>query len=260
MRLLNVEIVDLTRRYDADLLKRFYHIYMTAFPIQQERESLQVWKTLLRHPQVAPPRPKFHVILAGSSLSDPKCREVYGGLTLEYYQQSACGLVAYLAVAPKYRGLGIAQRLVETAHDVLGDDARTARVSLRAVFGESHDPRQVTNEEDSMSPIERLTVMARLGAQYFDIPYVEPEVNPGHGRVRTMVLLVFHRPGQHIDSIDSQVVKDFLYEFYRAHGTVEPDKDPDVGMMMSYLSYKTIAVKALGNLVLPLPAIDASNE
>ncbi len=243
-----LETLDLRIVYDAYLLERFYHLYMSAFPIEGERESLQVWESQLRNSDPVYPTPKFHLLVVGQHLTNPAKCKMYGGVTLEFFGESQCGLIAYLAVAPKYRGQGIAKQLLRKAFDVFEKDSTEIGKSLRGVFGETHDPRLVDSEQDSIAPSKRIAIMHHLGAQWIKIPYVEPEVNIGHGKVRNMILLFFARPGEHYDVVGTKVVKDFLYEFYSSLGIVNPKEDPDFQMMDACLGSVTVPLLSLETL------------
>lgn len=241
-----VEILDLRNAQDNDLLIRFHSLYLSAFPIEQERESIEVWKSLLWHEDSGPPDPKFHLLVVGRYLKDRARREVYGGVTLEYYRQSRCGFIGYLVVAPQYRQRGLARLLMEKVVNTFTQDSLGAGVLLRAVFGETHGPRLIESDEDSMPPVERIGILDRLGARWIDIPYVEPEVNPGRGKPRSMILLVFWIPRQNQDFIECSIVKAFLREFYRcSHGTQNPEEDPDMKMMEESLATDRVPLKSL---------------
>ena len=249
MKSRTIETLDLRTVRDPHLLARFYRLYVSAFPIERERERLQVWESLLWGQDAGPPRPKFHLLVVGRFLKHRRQLELYAGLTLEFYRESQCGLIAYLAVRPQYRRQGLARLLINKAFDIFEEDSSEIRSSLRAVFAETHDPRLVKGEEDSVPPIQRLMILDRLGARWIKVPYVEPEVNPGHGRTRNMILLTFPLPDQSRDFISARVVRDFIHEFYRAHGVTHPDADPDVEMMDAHLLVGTMPLQTLQELV-----------
>jgi len=57
------------------------------------------------------------------------------------------------------------------------------------VVAEVEDP-QIYPRTLNQDPLARLQLYARLGARLLELRYVQPETNPGAGRVRNLLLLV----------------------------------------------------------------------
>jgi len=225
--LAGLEIVDLRRRRDEALLEAAYRdLYLPAFPIASERESPDIW----RHRLWGGDRTcELHFLVAGFRLREPGRRRLVGAGLFEHYARSATGLDTYLVVHPDWRGRGPARLLWRRGRQALGRAGRRAGRPLRALFVEVHDPRRLARARDSMDPWARLRVFERLGGRVLDLPYVQPALAPGQGRVRALLLLaVVGRGGV---GPPGPVVRGFLRDLYRSLGIRRPEADPDFRRM-----------------------------
>lgn len=145
----DLEIVDLRAERSArneQLLRTFYDgIYRAAFPIVSEQENPAIWTPKLwptggatdrtggAADQTATGTVELHCLLAGRLL-EGSVGEVHGGVIVEFFPDSLCGLITYLAVDPAYRGRGLGRCLVREAIATLRDkDPRTARRAAERV-------------------------------------------------------------------------------------------------------------------------------
>jgi GNAT superfamily N-acetyltransferase len=218
----------------ARLFAGFARIYHAAFPDASEREREEDWIARLRGRQL-PPQPDVLVLLA---VADGD--RVLGGVCVEHYRTSQCGLVTYIAVERQHRGAGVARALMRAAVDRLAAAARDQGVPLHAVFAEAEDPAKVDPGLRETAR-ERLLVLGRFGARAVDLRYVQPELSGGGGRARHLVLL---RLDGDDAPIDRALVRDFLHEFYRALGIADPEADADFAMMFAGIS-ASVATLAL---------------
>jgi GNAT superfamily N-acetyltransferase len=89
-----------------------------------------------------------------STCGEPR---VLGGVTVELYPQTACGLVAYMVVDPTARGQGVGTRLLKAGREALSLlCALGCGRSLAYTFLESHNPLATLDEPDVMDPSTRL--------------------------------------------------------------------------------------------------------
>jgi GNAT superfamily N-acetyltransferase len=148
---------------------------------------------------------------------------VGGGVVGEWYAGSRCLLVGYLAVHPRLRGQGIGSALIRDV--VIGCWAQRGP---ELILGEIDDPR-VASPDAGGDPIARLRFFGRLSALLLRLPYLQPEVRSGEGRVRMLLIALQAAPSALAasgDAVRGQVVKAFLEEYFTdAEGTVEAD-DP----------------------------------
>ena len=226
-----MDIIDLRDNHDWELLKQVYsELYLACFTDPDEQEDLEQYRERLFDAQKPSPQPKTHFLVAGERLNDPATRVIAGMLIFELYRESSCGLLTYLAVAPAGRGRGLGRLLTRHAIGILSGECAQAG-GLRAVFAETHDPALIDPADDAMSPRDRIEVMKRLGAQHVPVRYVQPELRPGDGRSRKLLLITFPLRADQPPGVSGRALLDFLHEFYRALGVAKPLEDGDYQTM-----------------------------
>ncbi|MBI3998520.1 MAG: GNAT family N-acetyltransferase [Armatimonadetes bacterium] len=242
-----LELIDLRDHRDEAFLWALYDgLFRRTFRIRGQLEDPSVWIPLLwARPE--PPEPLLHIVVAGYHLREPGSRLVRGVVFFEFYQESACGFLTYLAVEPAFRRQGLGRRLVAEAIDRLASDAASMGTPLVGVFSDTTDPRDASREQESMDPWERVKMLARVGAQLVPIPYVQPELMPGQGRLRNMLLVAFPAGAEPLTTLPVRSVRAFLSEFYRACGVNAPEADEDFAAMFAGLDDDVIVLH-------PLPA------
>lgn len=146
-----------------------------------------------------------------------------GGLVHEHYVGGTVQLLAYLAVDPARRAHGLGSRLVREA---------LVRSAGTLVLGEIEDPRfwPVTPTSD---PPARLRFWARNGSRLLPLPYVQPALRAGLGRVRHLLLIALPTPGDDaVDAAPGALVAEFLREYFAAsEGRIDP-ADADLARLL----------------------------
>jgi GNAT superfamily N-acetyltransferase len=217
-----VELVDLRDRPDEQVLASIYAgLYARSFPVAEEREELETLRAGLWGDERDGP-PVCHFVVARSAAG-----AVSGFAACEYYPRSRCGLLSYVAVETAARGRGVGRALLRFVVAALQSDAAAAGDTLQAVFGEIHDPAKAADEGDSVPPLERVQIMASLGARRVPVAYVQPELAPGRSRGRTLMLVAFPTDEAEVESLPAAVVRGFLEEFYEILGVPQPTEDVD---------------------------------
>lgn len=218
-----MDIINLRDTRDFELLQQVYNeLYLTCFTDLDEQEDLEQYRSRLFDPQLPEPNPETHFLVAGENLISTGPNQIFGLMIFEFYRQSSCGLLTYIAVSPAMRGCGLGRTLMNKAREIL--KARCTQ-GLKAIFGETHDPAKVDASKDAMSPHQRIEVMKRLGAKLVPIRYVQPELRPKADRSRKLLFISF--PLSQNEPLLSSSVIDFLDEFYRALGVADPQVDVD---------------------------------
>ena len=226
-----MDIIDLRDNHDGDLLQQVYKdLYLACFTDPDEQEDLEQYRERLFDAQKPSPQPETHFLVAGERLSDPEMRAISGMLIFELYRESSCGLLTYLAVAPADRSRGLGRMLTRRAIEILSEECAETG-GLRAVFAETHDPALIDPADDAMSPRDRIEVMKRLGARLVPVRYVQPELRPGDGRSRKLLLITFPIDPHQPPSVSGRALLDFMHEFYRALGAAKPLEDADYQTM-----------------------------
>lgn len=201
-------VVDLATMADSDRRKLLdeahEQILMPAFP-SNEMTPLGVLQQMWAG---TPPRLAVHAAL------DSRGKPV-GCAVAQWFPRSTALLFAYLAVRAGWRGGGIGTSLITRA---VQDWAVTYRPAL--LVAEVEDPRVYPCTPDQ-DPLARLRLYERLGARLLELRYVQPEVNPGAGRVRDLLLVaqecsagVMAAPSGVVE-VSAAAVLAFLNEYYR---------------------------------------------
>lgn len=208
----------------AELLREAYDdVYVPAFPIDDERQPLQVWMDRA-HPDSKSSN-KYVVIVAGTNLNDPETRQIEGISVGIYYGNAQVGLMAYNAIRPTCQGGGLGHAMVNARIDAFQNLADSRGEDLRGVFLEVNDPAQVKAEDDSFDPAKRLAIFKKWGAQEVAINYIQPALDEDKAKFDKLKLLSY--PTRDGVRPDADAVHDFLYALYKGCGYAHPEKDPD---------------------------------
>lgn len=193
------------------LFDAMYALYEVSFPEESERESREKWiETLATEDKEY----TLEFIVARNG------REVAGGIALEYYPHSACGLLTFVFVREHYRDRNIGRALVDRAHKHL----RSGK-PLHYLFAEVEDPERVEEGriKSAIDPGLRLRILARLGARVIPIRYIQPALGPGQRPAEHLLLLAMAPYGA--TSIDRRRLVVFLREFYSSLDVSADDAD-----------------------------------
>lgn len=236
--------VDLAERFDADLLEQAYRtLYLPAFPVSEEREDPAIWTPRLQDPAA---HPRLSFVVAGTGLDDPAQRTIQGLLVTEYYAESRCLLLSYIAVAPDMRGQGVARWLLDIQAARIASGAVSGGQPVAAVYAEIHDPERIDAQDDVLDPHVRVDIMARLGARRLPVEYVQPALGPGRQPSHDLWLLVFPELAAARPASAVETLRAFLIEFYRALGSPAPDDDPAYAAV--FASIDRLAARAAAGL------------
>lgn len=210
--------------YALDLMRRAYHdIYVPAFPIEDERDSLEKIESRLKEPVNGVERV---ILLAGKHLDDPQKAEVYGISIAYYYGSHQAGLLAYNAIDPQYQQMGLGRLMVQGRIKGLEELAAQSGKPLKSVIIEVNDPQKVSPEEDSMDPNKRVALFEKWGARQIPVPYAQPALAPGQEKCHTVMLMAYPQNGQYPDA---KGVGAFVEGIYAANnnGAVDYKQDAD---------------------------------
>jgi GNAT superfamily N-acetyltransferase len=213
--------VNLDEEPKSPLVQSFIELYNRTFTDPTEWEDPVLW---LHH--LGTPEPSPYPLLFATVVPNPGTTEVAAGLVYEYYRESGCALMTYLAVDEHHRRQGLAKALILHALARVKNIAKGYPKGLLAVFSEMEDPAMMEGRPTAIDPEERRSVMRTFGLRRVPIPYVQPELTGGEGRSRHLMLATRPlREGQ--TTLDGAIVCDFINEFYRALGIQHPESDPD---------------------------------
>jgi GNAT superfamily N-acetyltransferase len=251
-----MEFVDLRDRRDESLLRAVHDgLYVGSFPIEEEREDLEYWRSSLWGDGEDGRGPSVHALVAGTKLDQPQERRIAGLAFVELYLASGVGLLSYLAVDADFRRAGLGRQLVSRGLEALRQDAVRRGSALNAVFAEVHDPDAAEERlpAEVMDPTERVSFFAKLGARRIPIPYVQPALAEGRDRARSLQLVAL--PGEGRDrTLPSSLVRDFLAELYELSEGNRAPADGEFRAMTEALEADSIQLSPL-NAVEESPAI-----
>lgn len=234
-----LEFRDLRANKDPELLRMLHHdLFRRFFPDPDEQEGPDDWAPRLWG-DAAAQNPEQHGFIAGTSLGDSAARRLDGFAFVERYRESRCGLLSYIAIDDRCRGQGVGRTLFDLSVASARAAAERDGAPLRAVFAEIHDPRRVRPSDDVIDPHRRLAIMVSLGARLVPIEYVQPALGHGGNSSDRLMLLVFANEDE--DELDSEVVREFLREYYAALDAA-PD-DPGLRHMLEELDTPTIDLR-----------------
>jgi GNAT superfamily N-acetyltransferase len=214
-----VVIDDIDDPKSAALLKRAYNeVYLPAFPIAAERETLEQWTSRLK-------RGKDDIVICGENLGDPEKAVIKGICVGVYYSISDVGLLSYYAVHPKAQGQGIARQMINRVKDLMLERAEEKGGVLKGVFIEVNDPAKVPANKDSFDPALRIDVSHKLGARDIPVSYVQPPLQPGAPKCDGLKLMAYPHPKTN-KYPGPDAVKAFMEAMYQSHG-IDTAKDAD---------------------------------
>lgn len=206
------------------LMRRAYHdIYVPAFPIEDERDSLEKIESRLKEPVNGVERV---ILLAGKHLDDAQKAEIYGISIAYYYGSHQAGLLAYNAIDPQYQQMGLGRLMVKGRIEGLQQLAAKNGQELKSVMIEVNDPAKIKPEDDSMDPAKRVALFEKWGARQIPVPYAQPALAPGLEKCDTLLLMAYPQNGQYPDAAG---VGAFVAGIYAANnnGAVDYKDDPD---------------------------------
>lgn len=206
-----------------ELLEKAYHdIYVPAFPIDSERESLEKFIQAVNGEL---PGIGIVINILGENLDspDPEKRVLKGISVAYYYEHQNVGLLAYNAIDPRHRDKGMGKLMVDSRIESLKAMAAAQGKKLEGVFIEVNDPTKVVPEDDSMDPRKRISIFEDWGARRIPIDYVQPPLSPEGDYNDTMLLMNYPLDGVYADK---KVVEQYLRGIYREfRSEKQPDED-----------------------------------
>ncbi|WP_128544117.1 hypothetical protein [Larkinella soli] len=253
------EIVWITKPADlhlhTELIDEFFRLYEdpSNFPDPDEREEPVFIRERIEEGTDDP-----HTHLMAYRLVGPSGEKKFvGGCIVEFYPDSACGLVTYLFVDKAYRGIPIGAGREKVAESLIRSERGLAGLvtffanqynqPVRAVLFESNNPFDTPPEQDSMPPAKRLRFFSRMGARRIDFDYIQPPLGDDKGLVTNLYLLCFPALTGLSDSIPVETVISFVMELAKS---LDRNKEPGSATRYGLDNYRQDlrAVARLGGL------------
>lgn len=201
------------------LINSFKEIYISAFPDINEREDFEViLQRVFWNKQ--PNEPHSILILTAT---DDKNPEVTGGLIADWYENSKAIHLIYLVTAEKFRGKGIAKKLINEGVTAIKQwIEKEKKIEIKNVFFESNNPEKTKN--DNFDTIARLEIFSQFGAKWINIPYIQPALDTKKREVDNLFLLSFTQFNVKGDKIPEIEIIAFLKDLYLSLGQTDKNK------------------------------------
>lgn len=207
------------------LAKAYKNVYEPAFPIDEERESLETWLNCLNGKSSGA---KIVIVVAGDKL-DTETPTIKAISVAYYYHMQDAGLLAYNAVSPDFRGQGLGRTMVEARKTALLDLAKAYGNPLGGVFIECNDPAKISREQDVMDPATRIKLFEKWGALTLPVNYIQPPLEAGMEKSDALKLLAYPHPrtGKYPTKAEIKGFVTGIYTELAKHMRAKPAEDAD---------------------------------
>ena len=154
---------------------------------------------------------------------------VVGGIVFDWFKNSNCGLIEYIVVDNKYRGMRIARKLVAKATAQMTNYA--GKNPLNAVFIEIEDPEKMTgmDVQAAVDNYRRLQLWSNNKFERLDFNYIQPALAPGLNKLDNLMLAV-NTLNSSKDYIEADVLTSFLVDFNVICNRITDIDNPEIGV------------------------------
>ncbi|KAN0018258.1 hypothetical protein ACTFIU_010872 [Dictyostelium citrinum] len=247
-------LVDLWEDYDQELLERLYkEIMIPNFPNKHELEPLDNWlQAFTSENRDDPNISDLHILLALRWSDNSSQPIIEGVIIFEYFSANNCGLLTYLIVQKTFKGKGLDRILVETAIEILNQNAKSQGFlpGCNAIFLEVYSGEKVTLKQDVVDPRMRHSIYHQIGFRLIDFEYVAPPLALTYPKLKHFLLTVYlteHIPKIPLEEgkyyLPSSVLKNFITVLWKnAIATKkiikQPQRDSDYVRMVEQFEYR----------------------
>jgi hypothetical protein len=183
------------------LFAQMHQLMQTVFP-KEEVLEFSLWKEPLEDPGIR----VFVAVLEG---------EVVGATEYRYYEDFNVAMTDFTIIGKANLGIGpfLANKRTADLHGLAADNGK----ELFGMFAEIYDPYKVDHYEfgrvKPMDPYVRREVLAHLGYNRLDFPYVHPSWN-NDGEAVTGLDLCFLPMQEGTTELPASLIVDFLKRYY----------------------------------------------
>lgn len=220
----DLHVVDGKSASSLRLLEQAYNqVYTKAFPIEEERDSLDVWHNIL---QGNVTHTELVIVIAGEKLgtSDQIIKAVS---VAEYYPAADAGLLRFNAVGEDYRGQSLGRVMVEARKNALLDTSKSRGLPLGGIFTHCNDPAKIKPEQDVMDPATRIKIFESYGAKKMPFDCLLPPLLPGYPPCDFLQLLCYPHPTTNAYPA-KDATKRYMHAIYiNLDESQAPEKNPD---------------------------------
>ncbi|MEQ1638435.1 MAG: GNAT family N-acetyltransferase [Methylococcales bacterium] len=169
-----------------------------------------------------------------------------------YLAEANTGAIEFLLVAPAFRGMGIAKKLLDFTEATLQADAKShLGRDLNMIVGEMNDPFKITTEDDNVDPFVRAKIWHKWGYQKLDFPYIQPALSENQTPVYHLLLMGKIFNNDYAQGVPASLIKLIVHEYVRWAMRIEnPEQCTEYQAMGQYLGIAdTVGLTPLANYV-----------
>ena len=199
---------------NISLLQEFEQsIFNKAFPDPNERESFTD-DIIPRIKVQCPDEPQTFCILR---LDDNG--NILAGMVTDWYPECQSLEIIYIATDPSLRGNGIGKGILDNGIKQIREKLHADNNKIKHIFLEADIPFKTSYSaviDESMNPVERITIWEKWGAKRIPINYTQPSLSQDKEPVNCLMLMSL--TGYCNDSteyIEAEDLKKFLTCFYK---------------------------------------------
>lgn len=238
--------IDINDKNSMIELGEYYKsIYIESFPDANERESLDsIIDFLTKKSQGWYKKNNYHVILV------LKSGKIVGGIICDYFADSNCGVIEFIAIKEEYQSGGIGTRIYQKSVEILRKDARlNSQNELDYIFGEI----EKVNDNKSIEDKKYLWFWWKMGYKKIDFDYIQPALDSNKQCVSSLdlILIQLSHTSSLTDEINTNILKGFLIDYAKyAMRIDQPENNPDLLNMINKinnLESSTISLKSIIN-------------
>lgn len=185
------------------LLKYFEeNIYNRAFP-DDEREDFS--ETIRRINHYTSIDPQTFVIL--KEVDDI----VVGGVVIDWFSKCEVAHIIYIVLDTKFRGFGYGKTMLWESLELFKKHINTTINNILIEVEREHNRKLMKDEMDSS---KRIKFWKGCGAEEIKLDYVQPALSDDKKPIFNLMLMVLPLEKDGVISIDKDILKQFLKEFY----------------------------------------------
>jgi len=182
----------------ADLCNMYGQLFLSAFPDDDERESLE---NLIRSVRPGNKDIDQHIVHLKTKTS------IVGSIVFSYFREASAGYIAYIVVDNNQRKKGYATKLFEKGMQIMEEDARrNNNKSVKYIYLE-------LEKFEEKVPLSAY-MWSRLGFKRLGLSYIQPPLNEKKNSSNILMLAVLPINGKEISQIPPEDAKLFIKSFF----------------------------------------------
>ena len=217
-----MDVIDLTStEAHSDALIAFYNeLYLSSFPDDDERESLQnIQRQLKTAGDSSSKRHTYHICLMTFD------GEIVGGSISGYFAIPNSAVIEFILIKEGFRNNRLGRHLLNHTQEVLQQDAlRLNGSSLSYIFAEVDDPSLFLTTPANTNGLQRIAIWNSWGFEMLDFSYHQPALACDKKAISYLRIFCKQFRPESGSTISSQTLLSFISEYFIwAFGIPDPD-------------------------------------